>query len=85
MLWMQVGQNTLVGPGEGGTPYWAKKHVQSYMLLASQQGIVCRVLSLNNHGIQLKSILSALNSVSFWTRDHSKNVKVGDEWSTFVV
>ena len=54
------------------------------MLLASQQGIVCRVLSLN-HGIQLTSILSALNSLSFWTRDHSKNVKVGDERSTFVV
>ena len=71
------------GP-RGGTPYWAKKRILSYMLLASQQGIVCRVLSLN-HAIQLKSILSALNSVSFWTRVHSKNVKVVDERSTFVV
>ena len=53
MLWMQVGQNTLVCPVEGGTPYWAKKRILSYMFLASQQGIVCRVSSLN-HCIQLK-------------------------------
>ena len=71
------------GP-RGGTPYWAKKRILSYMLLASQQGIVCRVSGLN-HCIQLKWLLRALNSVSFWTRDHSKNVRVGDQRSTFVV